>query len=251
MISYRMRPFLPTLVIVVVWLFAGPCKAEVITVYTSANFAPLVINEQQGLYPELIKHLNRLKLGSLTFKLAYLPRKRLQVKLEEGSLDGVIIGMMPQWFDDSAQTKYLWTQSFGSDNFILVSNNHRPVNPDLPATLAGATIGLTLGYVYPGIDQWIATHGLVRNDALSEEKNIDKLLLGRVDCIIVSQTVIKYYIKIHGWRSKFQFGQVPGQVTERRFLVPHAYRHVHEKLAPAIRQLDADPAWQQIAEKFH
>jgi hypothetical protein len=31
---------------------------------------------------------------------------------------------------------------------------------------------------------------------------------------------------------------------------PHAYRHVHEKLAPAIKKLDGDPAWQQIAEKY-
>ncbi len=231
-------------------LLAGVCRAETITVYTSANFAPLVIDDKHGLYTDLINYLNRQKLGGLNFKLSYLPRKRLRVKLEEGSIDGIIIGMMPQWFDDAAQTKYLWTQPFAGDNFILVSNSAKPVNPDLPATLAGRTIGLTLGYVYPGIDEWIAKHGLLRNDALSEEKNIEKLLLGRVDCIVVSQTVINYYIKLNSLQGKFQFGHVPGQVTERRFLIPRAYRHVHEKLAPVIRKLDGDPEWQKITEKY-
>jgi polar amino acid transport system substrate-binding protein len=133
---------------------------------------------------------------------------------------------------------------------VLVSNAGKPVNPELPATLAGANVGLVLGYVYPGIDPWLVAQGLVRNDGQSEEKNIEKLLLGRVDCIVVSQTVINYYIKVHGLQGKFHFGQVPGQLTERRFLVPHAYRHVYDKLAPAIRKLDGDPAWQRIAERY-
>jgi polar amino acid transport system substrate-binding protein len=245
-----MRHFLSALALLLVGLFSSHCMADVITVYTSANFAPLVIDGKRGLYPDLIAYLNRQKLGDFTFVLAYLPRKRLQVKLEEGSIDGIVIGMMPQWFDDVAQTKYLWTLPFAGDNFILVSSGSKPVSPELPSTLMGATIGLTLGYVYPGIDPWVSQNGLVRNDALNEEKNIDKLLLGRVDCIIVSQTVINYYIKLHGLQGRFHFGQVPGQLTERRFLIPHAYRKVHQKLAPAIKRLDADPAWQHIAVKY-
>jgi polar amino acid transport system substrate-binding protein len=245
-----MRSYLSALMLAISCLAVGRCQAEAITVYTSANFAPLLVDDKRGLYPDLINYLNRRKLNGLSFKLVYIPRKRLQVKLEEGSIDGIVIGMMPQWFDDVAQTKYLWTQPFAGDDFILVSNRSKPVDPDLPATMAGRTIGLTLGYVYPGVDQWIVHNGLRRNDALSEEKNIAKLLLGRVDCIVVSQTVINYYVKVNSLQGKFQFGHVPGQHTERRFLIPHAYRHVHEKLAPVIQKLDGDPAWQSIAEKY-
>jgi hypothetical protein len=39
-------------------------------------------------------------------------------------------------------------------------------------------------------------------------------------------------------------------VTERRFLIPHAYRRVHDKLAPAIKKMETDPAWQRISEKY-
>ena len=34
---------------------------------------------------------------------------------------------------------------------------------------AGKSIGLTLGYVYPGIDDWIKLHGLVRQDAMKKK----------------------------------------------------------------------------------
>ncbi len=250
MISGKMRPFLFAAAVLLAGLFGPACQAEVITVYTSANFAPLVVDGHRGLYPDLVDYLNKQKPGGMTFKLAYMPRKRLQVKLEDGSLDGIIIGMMPAWFDDVGQFKYLWTVPFAADNFILVSNTSKPINPAVPTSLPGASIGLTLGYVYPGIDQWIAMNGLVRNDAQSEEKNIEKLMLKRVDCIVVSQTVINYYIKTNHWQGRFQFGQVPGQVTERRFLIPHAYKRVHERIAPIIKNLDHDPAWLKIAEKY-
>jgi polar amino acid transport system substrate-binding protein len=245
-----MKTFLSALLLASLGLVAGPGKAEIVTVYTSANFAPLVIDGQRGLYPDLIAHLNRRHPGGLTFKLSYLPRKRLQVKLEDGSIDGIVIGMMPQWFGDAGQTRYLWTAPFASDNFVLVSSSTRPSDGETGRPLAGRTVGLTLGYVYPGIDQWIAARGLVRNDTISEEKNIEKLLLGRVDCIVVSRTVISYYTKLRGLQGKFRFEPVPGQLTERRFLIPHAYRHVYERLAPAIRKLEGDRAWQQLAEKY-
>lgn len=245
-----MRPRLFALMLFLAGLAAAAARAEVVTVYTNASFAPLMIDGKRGLYPELVDYLNRRKLGELSFKLAYLPRKRLQVKLEEGSLDGIVIGMMPTWFNDAAQTRYLWTEPFAADNFVLVSNKRKPVNPALPATLPGATIGLTLGYVYPGIDEWIDRHGLVRSGAVDEQRNIAKLLLDRTDCIVVSETVIRYYAKTHGMQDKFAFSQLPGQLTERRFLIPPAYRHVHALLAPAVRQLASDPAWQHIARQY-
>jgi polar amino acid transport system substrate-binding protein len=103
MASNNMRSYLPGLT-ALLCLAVGQCRAEAITVYTSANFAPLLIDDKRGLYPDLINCLNRQKLGDLSFKLVYMPRKRLQVKLEEGSIDGIVIGMMPQWFDDAAHT---------------------------------------------------------------------------------------------------------------------------------------------------
>ena len=244
-----MRVFLTALL--ALCLGIGPlARAEVVTVYTSANFAPLVTGNGHGVYYDLVEHLNRQGLDGLTFRLTYLPRKRLQLKLEDGSMDGIVIGMMPQWFDDAAQQKYLWTVPFAIDRFVLVSRTADGLDPAVPGALSGRSIGLVLGYVYPGIDEWIARHGLVRNDALSEDINLEKLRLGRVDCVAVAESVARYYLKTHALAGQFQLAELPGQQTERRFLVPHAKAAVYEKLAPVIRKLKDDPVWQRNASKY-
>lgn len=231
-------------------LAAATTRAETVMVYTSANFAPLILRDGGGIYPDLVDYLNRKKLAPYTFKLSYLPRKRLQVQLEDGSLDGIIIGMMPQWFDDLAQKKYLWTAPFAVDHFVLVSNAAHPIGAQPPAALAGARIGMTLGYVYPGIDDWVRRHGLVRSDAPSEEKSLDKLLLNRVDCSAVVESVLRYYIKTRGLYGKFSLAPLPGPETERRFLIPHSQRAVYDKLAPLLNKLKDDAEWQRLMARY-
>src|SRR5687768_11058784 len=116
-----MKKIVAWLTLLSAFMLAAGARAEVVNVYTSANFAPLMLADGRGVYPDLIAWLNRQKLDNLEFKLNYMPRKRLQVKLEDGSLDGIVIGLMPEWVADSAQKKYLWTVPFDVDRFALVS----------------------------------------------------------------------------------------------------------------------------------
>lgn len=246
-----MRQVLSALALLCAMLTALPARAEVVNVYTSANFAPLLIGGGgQGLYPDLIDYLNRQQLGDLSFRLNYLPRKRLQMQLENGKLDGIVIGMMPAWLNDEAQRKYLWTTPFAIDRFVLVSRREQPANPAVAGALYGKTIGLTLGYVYPGIDEWIRREGLHRADALSEEINLEKLRLDRIDCVAVSESVARYYLKSHNAENRFTLFNLPGRQTERRFLVPQGQAEVYERLAPVIRKLKDDPAWLRILSKY-
>ena len=225
-------------------------RAEVVKVYTSANFAPLVLGDGRGIYPDLISHLNRQQPGGHTFILSYLPRKRLQVKLEEGSLDGVVIGMMPEWLADSGQKKYLWTAPFATDRFALVSLVKKPIDPQKPGTLSGASVGLTGGYVYPNIDAWFAGARVERRIGVSDEKNIEKLLLGRVDCVIVAESMARYFMRTHKLNGRMQIVPLPGPVTERRFLVQHRDAALFEVLAPATRALKDNPAWRRATAAY-
>lgn len=238
------------LVLVAALAIAGTARAEVVNVYTSANFAPLLLGDGRGTYPDLVAWLNRQKLGDITFTLRYMPRKRLQVKLEDGSLDGIVIGMMPQWMDDERQKKYLWTAPFDIDHFALVSKAAKPFDPARARTLRGGTLGVTQGYVYPGLDDWITQSGLQRSAGLSDEKNIEKLLRGRVDCVIVSESMARYFIRTRKLEQTLRVFPVPGQPTERRFLVQHRDARVYEYLAPAVRKLRDDPSWQHTLNAY-
>jgi polar amino acid transport system substrate-binding protein len=241
---------LKPLLMLIVSLLLPAAYADTITVYTSANFAPLVIDGSRGIYREAIDYLNKQAGDGTNYRLAYLPRKRLQMRLEDGSLDGIVIGMMPQWFDDVAQKKYLWTTAFAVDRFVLVSRSEHPVQLDAQGALAGKSIGLTLGYVYPGIEEWIERHGLVRQDAMSEEINLEKLRRGRIDCVAVSESVARYFVRLHGLGASMTFVDLPGRATERRFLVPMGRSDLFDKLAPIVKRMRDDPQWLRMTAKY-
>ena len=248
-VYFPMSRYLP-LIGLLLSLLALPARAgPPVTVYTNVDFAPLVIDASHGLYPDLVAYLNR-RLPGLHLRLAHLPRKRMQLLLDEQALDGAIIGMMPQWFGDEAQSKYYWTPPFFYDRFVLVSPASAPLRYDLGTVREGSRIGVTLGYVYPGIDAWIARAGLVRSDAPSEEKNLDKLLLGRADGVVVAESVLRHYVKTHWVAIKLQLSALPGQPIERHFLVPHGRRDLYERLVVAIKQLKDDPEWQAIRARY-
>lgn len=231
-------------------MLAAAARAETVNVYTSANFAPLVLGGGQGVYPDLVAHLNRQNIGGLQFTLRYMPRKRLQVKLEEGTLDGIVIGMMPQWLADPKQQKYLWSAPFATDRFALVSLAAAPADPALPKTLAGKSIGTTIGYVYPGLDDWFARSKLKRGAGISDEKNIEKLLLGRVDCVLVAESMARYFIRTHGLQHKLRVHAMPGPGTERRFMFQRSQAAMFATMAPAIARLQTDPVWQRTADAY-
>ena len=237
------------LLLACLWMTAL-ARADTITVYTSANFAPLMLGDGRGVYPDLVAHLNRLELEGYSFRLAYLPRKRLQVKLEEGSLDGVVIGMMPEWLADRAQVKYLWTAPFAADRFALVSLATRPVHPKIPRTLAGASVGITSGYVYPELESWFTSSRMVRKVGLSDEKNIEKLLLGRVDSVIVAESMARYFMSAHKLHKRLRIHPMPGPATERRFLVQQRDARLFKVLAPVIDHLKSDATWQRAAAAY-
>jgi polar amino acid transport system substrate-binding protein len=245
-----MRTIASRLLLLGVLLLGALARAETINVYTSANFAPLMLGDGRGVYPDLVGYLNRQELEGYSFRLQYLPRKRLQVKLEEGSLNGVVIGMMPEWLDDRTQTRYLWTAPFSADRFALVSLASKPINPQLPRAMAGASIGVTGGYVYPGLDDWFAASRMLRRVGVSDEKNIEKLLLGRVDCVIVAESMARYFMRTHNLKRRLRIFPMPGPATERRFLVQHRDARLFNVLAPAVRKLKDDSAWLRAAAAY-
>jgi len=246
-----MKKFLTALAMLCLGVLHGAAQGEVVNVYTSARVAPLMTGDGSGIYPDLVDYLNRKKLGQLSFKLIYLPRKRLQLQVERGELDGIVIGMMPHWFNDVGQTKYLWTVPFDVDRYVIVLPAGQAYSVAKPGALSGRTVGMVLGYSYPDLEAWMHQQGLVRSDAISDDNNLEKLRFGRVDSVTAAESVVRYYLKVHAVAAdKFQLHELPSRATERRFLVPRAKGAIYEKIAPVIRQLKDDPEWQRLAAKY-
>ena len=116
--------------------------------------------------------------------------------------------------------------------------------------LAGATIGITTSYVYPGLDAWFGAAHLQRRGAASDEKNIEKLLLGRVDCVIVAESMARYFIGTHKLHAQLRLYPMPGPGTQRRFLVQHRDARLYDVLAPAVQHLKEDAAWHRASAAY-
>lgn len=244
-----MKKCLAVLAILFVGVLCGAARAELIPVYTSAQVAPLVLADGSGVYPDMVAYLNRQKPGGLQFKLVYLPRKRLQLKVESGELDGIVIGMMPHWFDDSTQKKYLWTVPFVLDRYVVVLPPGSRYTPGMQGSLTGRSLGMVLGYSYPDLAEWMRQQGVIRNDALSDEHNLEKLRLGRLDSVALAESVLRYYMKKHP-ADQFAVYALPARQTERRFLVPHGLEAVYDKIAPVVRKAREDPDWQRSMLRY-
>jgi polar amino acid transport system substrate-binding protein len=242
------------LMVIFIMLYAGAlhgaARGEVVNVYTSARVAPLLLDDGRGIYADMVEYLNRQKLDNLSFKLIYLPRKRLQLQVESGGLDGIVIGMMPHWFDDVAQKKYLWTAPFALDRYVVVLPPGQAYSASVPGALSGRSLGMVLGYSYPDLDDWIRRQGLIRSDAISDEHNLEKLRLHRVDSVAAAESIVRYYMKVHALKGQFQLHELPSRQTERRFLVPHSKTAIYNKIAPVLRKLKDDPEWQRNAAKY-
>ncbi len=246
-----MTAILPTLLrtlLLCTLLQAAAVRAQVVKVYTSANFAPLMLSDGRGVYADLVAHLNRAAPGGLAFELHYLPRKRLQLQLETDTIDGIVIGMMPEWLDDRRQQRYLWSAPFASDRYVLVSPASRVLRPDA-AALAGASIGVTADYVYHGIERWIDKSRIVRSRVASDEKSLERVLRGNLDGAIVAESMARYFIRVHKLGDKLHVAVFPPR-SERRFVAPRRQRAVFDKITPIIRTLRDDPAWKEKTAQY-
>jgi polar amino acid transport system substrate-binding protein len=91
--------------------------------------------------------------------------------------------------------------------------------------------------------------GVMRTDALSDEHNLEKLRLGRLDSVALAESVLRYYRKHHP-ADHFVVYPLPSRQTERRFLVPHGMAAVYDKIAPVLRKAKDDPEWQHAMLRY-
>ena len=117
-----------------------------------------------------------------------VPRKRLDMDLEKGTVDGVCY-YRPEW----VEAKLNWSQPFIPNVILLVGREGAPA-PDKLEYVAGKVLGTVLGYKYPELD---ALHGdYRRDDAPNMASNIKKLENGRFEYAIIDQLSLDFHRKV-------------------------------------------------------
>ncbi len=225
---------------------------EVIKVYTYHLKPPFVVREatKSGLYFDALSYFNK-KNGSYQFELRYLPRRRLDLLVNEGKLDGLVIGVNPIWFDDQHEKRYLWTTPLIHDVDEIVSTKSRAFEYAGLNSLAGLRVGLVLGYYYFGVSEMALANQIKRDDASSEDHNFKKLLADRIDVAIISRSnhdfVMKHQPELRG---QFYLSAKPHDSYDRRILLPMNFVKVHRVLNPILQQMHHDSAWMEILASY-
>lgn len=226
-------------------------EKAVISVYSYHLKPPLIVNdmEQKGLYFDVINHLNTSS-SIYHFNLVYVPRKRIERMIAEGSFDGILLGVNPIWFKDKNETKYLWTPRIFTDRDEVVSLKQNSFEFITPASLTGKIFGGVRGFYYFGINEFISTQGALRVDTVREIDLFKMLLNKRIDTAVISRSTYDYMLSLNHWHDQFYLSQKPHDIYDRRILIPKEKQALYEHIKPIIEHLQFNKAWQQTIDSY-
>lgn len=224
---------------------------------TYHNFPPFIAHADrpEGLTQETVALLNqrlsRLNLPGLQWRVA--PKKRAEAML--GTADTVaMLWVDPAFVGDPNRTRFQWTKPLLSDCQLLVSRESRPVAfaGDL-VPLRGLRIGTVLGARFPHaeLNARFADGSLLREDAPSMEINLNRLLFGRVDAILIPHSSIGFMAAEQGVTDQLHYPEQPLFFFERAIaLAGNAPESLVQGLRQVVDALAADPEWQALLAKY-
>lgn len=222
-----------------------------VDVYVYHLKPPFILSHsnKSGLYYDFSTYLNS-KSDKYYFETMFVPRKRIESMLDANILDGIILGVNPIWFKDKTETKYLWTKEIFKDQDEVVSLVNKAIEYTGKNSLNGNIMGGVRGFYYVGLDEEVEQGNLVRHNTIGEEQLLQMLLLERVDFAIISNSTLKYLMKTKGGASKLYLSKKPHFKYNRRVLVPHDKKAIYDHLELIIRNIDEDPLWKQVLDKY-
>lgn len=154
---------------------------------------PLVFASKDGKFEGLVPEYTNALAEALGRKssLSIITRYRLDGYLQKGKVD-VHCYTSPVW---AANKEAL---DFSKPIFIKreVIVGPAPM-PKKISGLQGKTVGAMLQYVYPLLDPYFSSGKIKREDSLSEEANLKKLLNGRLFYVVTDEIFLDYFRMAH------------------------------------------------------
>lgn len=157
----------------------------------SPPFARIVDGRPQGgLLYELMEQIAANAGARASYTL--LPPKRVDVALERNLVDLHCL-LSPAWMGDYQVAPERWTVPLlNLDDVLLAPAGFAGERLDL-AQGAPARVGLVLSYRYPGLEAALASGRLLREDAPTQERVLEKLARGRTEFAVANSMIASWY----------------------------------------------------------
>ncbi|MCC2618019.1 transporter substrate-binding domain-containing protein [Aestuariibacter halophilus] len=226
-------------------------QKPIIYLYTYHDKPPFVVDlaARTGLYFDLAQRFNQLS-EHYQFVTAYVPRKRLDVMIEQGRIDGVVLGANPLWFGDADQTRFFWLPPYFADQDEFVSLARQPFEYQGPESFVNTTVAAVAGYYYKGVNEAVSRGAALRIDTVSEESVLTLVKKGRADVGLVSRSVFKYLRRHDRVDDIYHFSAIPHDRFERQAFMPREDVIRCEALNRLFSRVLQDGSWSALVARY-
>ncbi|AHL74673.1 hypothetical protein CH92_06000 [Stutzerimonas stutzeri] len=228
------------------------CQAQQrVEVWTYHFSPPFILDKTQGLSHAFVELLNK-DLGNqdrFLFELVELPRKRVDARLVR-KRSGILLWATPSFLTAEQQANGTWSQPLLIDQQDFVSLPDAPVEYEGPESLQGLILGGVLGHRYAALEEDIASGAIKRQNVQTDEQNIQKLLSGRINTLLISRSTLLYYRKEQKLGDLY-VSTTPLYQFERHLFINGALgKAVVEYLEGFLATLPNNPHWQILLFQY-
>lgn len=206
---------------------------------------PFVFHDEGKVYPQGIVYELMEEIGQrLGVKVQYvvLPRTRLDFAIQSNMIHALPMAN-PKWHRNSNLLK--WTPAWLDDEDRLVVRSESADRFKTLSDLQGLRVGTILGYRYPVLEPYIH-----RQDCGSFLQNFERLEAGRVDAVVDSYRMIRYYLGGRADSDLFYVSQISaGDSTRHIGLSDYAPITVDE-LSTVLRHMLDDGTVAEILSHY-
>lgn len=222
-----------------------------VEVWTYHFSPPFILDDNQGLSHGFVELLNNdpANQGRFRFDLVELPRKRLEVRLAR-KRPGILLWATPSFFTAAQVANGRWSEPLLIDRQDFVSLPDVPFEYDGPESLHGLILGGVLGHRYEGLEADIASHAIKRQDVQTDLQNLQKLLSGRINTLLIPRSTLLYYRKEQDLRDLY-ISDTPLYQFARHLLITDTLgEDVTAYLNEFLDALPNKPEWQILLFKY-
>lgn len=233
-------------------LLAPLCGAQQrVEVWTYHLSPPFILDNEQGMSGAFVELLNSApdNDGRFRFELVQLPRQQVDQRLVRKQ-PGILLWATPGFFSPAQTANGTWSQPLLVDCQDFVSLPDTSFEYAGPDSLKGRLLGGVLGHRYAALEAAIDNGTITRLDAPTDLQNIQALLSGRLDALLIPRSTRLYYRKELHLRDLY-VSATPLYKFARRLLINDTIgEEATDFLAEFLDTLPDNPEWQILLFEY-
>ena len=163
---------------------------------------------------------------------------------------GIFDGSAALWHSEEREKKYLYSEAYLQNQLILVGKKGSVVSASSFADFDGKSIGVVEDYAY-GME--INSDKVMLISGLNDQQNLERLLSGQIDYMLVDALLIQYLLKyqVNDVTEYLEIGQTPIMIKSLHFVIRKEFddgENIIARFNEEIHKMITDGTYNKILE---